>query len=338
MDTIPSLVSEPVAVPASNDTVATPAWDALVDPDVRALAALVASPLLVAADAAAIPTLDDDWRMASLTARHDWLRKLDAAPQALRNHLAGSNARQLGRYAEALWQFWFANLPGAHLYAAGLMVKEGSAVRGEFDFIVGLPGLPGVQHLEMGYKFYLHCPPGDGFSRLFGPNPIDRLDRKWQHMLASQLPLSQTPLGRSALPAGADQVVPRACLQGWIFYPLEGKSAAAIPGLSPTHWRGWWCHQNDRRATWSSLAQAWCILPRLHWIASAALRDGADASSSAECAGQLRAHFSRSSQPQLIAGLAPGRDRVWRESVRIFVVPPSWPQTAAGPVHSATSN
>jgi hypothetical protein len=35
----------------------------------------------------------------------------------------------------------------------------------------------------MAYKFYLYCPPGDDFSRLFDPMPPTGLDRKWQHML-----------------------------------------------------------------------------------------------------------------------------------------------------------
>ncbi len=182
---------------------AAPLWNELVDPDVRALAALIASPLLIAEHAAPIATLTDAWRIESLRLRHGWLLDLDAAPQRLREHLAASNARQLGRYAEALWRFWFAHLPGARLHAAGLPVKDALAVRGEFDFIVSLPGLSEVQHLEMAYKFYLYCPPGDDFSRLFGPNAADRLDRKWQHMLDVQLPLSQTALGRAALPAGS---------------------------------------------------------------------------------------------------------------------------------------
>ena len=138
---------------------APPLWNELVDPDVRALAALIASPLLIAEHAAPIATLTDAWRMESLRLRHRWLLDLDAAPQRLREHLAASNARQLGRYAEALWRFWFADLPGARLHAAGLPVKDALAVRGEFDFIVSLPGLSEVQHLEMAYKFYLYYPP-----------------------------------------------------------------------------------------------------------------------------------------------------------------------------------
>src|SRR5437867_4979871 len=221
-------------------------------------------------------------------------------------------------------------MPGARLYASGLPVKDGTAVRGEFDFIVALPGLPGIQHLEMGYKFYLYCPPGTDWSRMFGPNPIDRLDRKWQHMLDAQLPLSQTMLGRSALPPGVSAVEPRACLQGWLFYPLTAPAPADSEGLSPAHWRGWWCRcselDNGARARWTALAEAWTILPRLSWIAPATVRDQNVLLSSAQCREGLGAHFAVSSQAQLIAGLSPGDDSAWHESVRVFVVARDWPK------------
>jgi hypothetical protein len=311
-----------------------PLWSQFADPDVRALAALVASPLLIAENAAAIATLTDAWRIESLRSRHRWLLDLDAAPQCLRDHLARSNARQLGRYAEALWRFWFANLPGARLHAAGLTVKDASAVRGEFDFIVSLPGLPQVQHLEMGYKFYLYCPPGDDFSRLFGPNAADRLDRKWQHMLEVQLPLSQTVLGRAALPPEVGAVVPRACLQGWLFYPLAAGRAAAIAGVSPAHWRGWWSRSEEwcrNGARCADLADHWTVLPRRAWIAPAAVTDPEAVASLESCRARVATHFATSSQAQLLAGLQRAADGVWRETVRVFVVAPHWPQTSAAP-------
>src|SRR4051812_17874924 len=146
----------------------------LSHPDVRALAALVASPSLIASPASPVALLDDGWRLATLYERRAWLAKLDANPTPLVSHLARSNAKQLGRYAEALWQFWFAELPGAQMHAAGLPVKEGGAVRGEFDFIVALPGLAGIQHLEMGYKFFLHHPSAADAARCLGPDPSDR--------------------------------------------------------------------------------------------------------------------------------------------------------------------
>ena len=322
---LPSLAADPSPQPTSIAGL----LETLRSPDVRALAALVASPHLVAANGVSVAMLSDAWRSNSLSGRAEWIATLDTDPAPLQQHLARSNARQLGRYAEALWQFWFAHLPGARVYAAGLPVKDGRVVRGEFDFIVGLPGLPGVQHLEMGYKFYLHCPPGAGWSRLFGPNPIDRLDRKWRHMIDAQLALSQTALGRAALPAGLAQVVPRACLQGWLFYPLDATHPVMIDGISPAHWRGWWC-RNDARgdggaARWAALAEAWTLLPRLAWIAPAAVEDDARLYSASTCGERLSAHFATSTQAQLIAGLARGRDGVWREIVRVFVVAAEWP-------------
>ena len=327
MQTSPALIADATAFGSAEAP-----WNDLSDDDVRALAALVASPLLIAEQAAPIAMLGDVWRLDTLEARRPWLVELDRAPQRLHEHLSASNARQLGRYAEALWRFWLSRLPGARLHAAGLPVKDASAVRGEFDFIVSLPGLVEVQHLEMSYKFYLYCPPGDDFSRLFGPNTADRLDRKWRHMLEVQLPLSQTALGRAALPAHVGSVEPRACLQGWLFYPLATRSAAPIRGVSPAHWRGWWCRSDDWHrsdAPWSALAGAWTVLPRKSWIAPAAVADPAAVASADACRSRIETHFATSSQAQLVAGLSRAADGVWRETVRIFVVSPRWPQAAA---------
>ena len=71
----------------------------LSNADVRALAALVASPSLIASSSSPVALLDDGWRLATLLERREWLTALDADPSSLIAHLARSNARQLGRYA-----------------------------------------------------------------------------------------------------------------------------------------------------------------------------------------------------------------------------------------------
>ncbi len=297
-------------------------------PDVRALAALVATPSLIDARAAGVAVLEDGWRWRCLVERCDWLAALDADPRPLTDFLVRANARQLGRYAEALWQFWFAQLPGAEVHAAGLPVKDGAAVRGEFDFIVSLPGLPGVSHLETGYKFFLYCPPGADASRCVGPDPSDRLDRKWRHMQDVQLPLSQSPLGRRALPAALREtpITPRACLQGYLFHPLDG----ALPPLSwlaPNHARGWW-QRSGTPGRWSELAPAWVELDKRAWIAPAFVGSGtADAAGPLDpraLQARLDAHFVASRQARLVAGLAADGDEGWHEVTRVFVVAADW--------------
>lgn len=306
----------------------------LSHPDVRALAALVASPSLIASSSSPVALLDDSWRLATLFERREWLAALDIDPAPLIAHLARSNARQLGRYAEALWQYWFAQLPGARLHAAGLPVKEGLAVRGEFDFIVTLPGLFGIQHLETGYKFFLHDPIDVDGSRCLGPNPADRLDRKWRHMVDTQLPLSQTALGRAALPSSLAQmtITPRACLQGYIFYPF-GDDKRRLTTLAPDHARGWWSRFDKVTAPppWTTLASAWTVLPKLRWIAPACIGPGETSPMSGiSCQARLAAHFSDSRQAQLLGGLARDRHGRWHETVRVFIVHPDWPSTDSG--------
>ena len=306
----------------------------LSNADVRALAALVASPSLIASSSSPVALLDDGWRLATLLERREWLTALDADPSSLIAHLARSNARQLGRYAEALWQFWFAQLPGAQVHAVGLPVKEGGAVRGEFDFIVTLPALPGVQHLETGYKFFLHAPTDADESRCIGPNPADRLDRKWRHMVDAQLPLSQNPLGRAALPSSLANmpITPRACLQGYIFYPF-GNDKPRLTKLAPDHAHGWWSRFDKAisRPPWTTLASAWTALPKLRWIAPARVAKAEASPMSGDlCQARLAAHFSSSRQAQLLGGLACDRDGHWHETVRVFIVHPDWPSTDSG--------
>jgi hypothetical protein len=305
----------------------------LAHPDVRALAALAASPSLVAAGNSPVALLDDGWRLAMLRERSAWLAALDADPAALTAHLAQSNARQLGRYAESLWQFWFACMPGAHVHAAGLPVKDGNAVRGEFDFIVTLPGLPGIQHLETGYKFFLFDPASPGGADCIGPNPADRFDRKWRHMVDTQLPLSQTPLGRAALPSAlADQpITPRACLQGYVFYP-HGVASRPLPTLAAGHARGWWARFDAcaKRPAWTTMARAWTSLTRLSWIAPARVpASAAPPLSGTACQDRLAVHFATSRQAQLLAGLVRDRHGNWHESVRVFIVHPDWARPPA---------
>jgi hypothetical protein len=259
--------------------------------------------------------------------------QLDNDPALLVSHIARSNAKQLGRYAEALWQFWFATLPGTLLHAAGLPVKDGLAVRGEFDFVVCLPGLDGIQHLEMAYKFFLHHASAADLARCVGPNPADTLDRKWRHMIDVQLPLSQTALGRAALPdaLALQAITPRACLQGYIFYPF-GDDVLALPAVAPDHARGWWSRfeQGSECPSWMDIAQAWTISPKLRWIAPAFIAAHAPLPmTSASCHAHLQAHFAMSRQAQLLCGLARNDKGQWHETVRVFVVHPDWPSASA---------
>jgi hypothetical protein len=202
-------------------------------------------------------------------------------------------------------------------------------VRGEFDFIVALPGLPGVQHLETGYKFFLYHACGRDGPDCVGPDPADRLDRKWRHMVDAQLPLSQTSLGRAALPSSlaGRPITPRACLQGYIFYPF-GNAPPALPTLARDHARGWWARFEAPASApaWTRLARAWTVLPKLRWIAPAMVAPTEDPPMSGrQCQQRLATHFAGSRQAQLLSGLARGRDGHWHETVRVFIVHPDWP-------------
>ncbi len=300
--------------------------DSLETPDVRALAALVCAPSLISPAASPYALLDDAWRRASLMAQSAWLARLDRHAAPLHEHLARSNARQLGRYAEALWHFWFLHLPGAKVHAAGLAITEGHRVRGELDFVVTLPDLPGVQHLETGYKFFLHCPPGDDMSRFVGTHPDDRLDHKWRHMVDVQLPLSQTVLARAALPAEirATTITPRACLQGHVFRCLHTDILDG-PSREPLFWSR---HGDPGLARGLQRMPAWMFLSRQRWIAPVpryAHGSPAEVLTPAACGELLQAHFAHSRQARLVVGLHRAANGCWQEGMRIMVVAQDWP-------------
>ena len=228
------------------------------------------------------------------------------------------------------------------MHAVGLPVKEGGAVRGEFDFIVTLPGLPGIQHLETGYKFFLHAPTDVDESRCIGPNPADRLDRKWRHMVDAQLPLSQSRLGRAALPSSLANmpITPGACLQGYIFYPF-GHDKPRLTKLAPDHAHGWWSRFDKAisRPRWTTLASAWTVLPKLRWIAPARVAKAESSPMSGDlCQARLAAHFSTRGK-RSSGGLARDRDGHWHETVRVFgasFTPTGRPIQARTPIRART--
>lgn len=296
-------------------------------PDVRSLVALVLAPTLIAPDRSPFPILEDAWRETTLRDQAAWLEQLDADPRPLSEHLLRSNARQLGRYAEALWEFWFTHLPGAMVHAAGLAVHDGHQVRGELDFILTLPRLTGIQHLETGYKFFLHCPPGDHLSRFVGTHPKDRLDRKWRHMVDAQLPLSQSALARAALPRhlAAVPITPRACLQGHIFHPLDASDAPGMDENSGPRWCRFGSGPINRLL---QRTRAWSIPGKRNWMAPALIQNVAATHSAIltprECGARLALHFAGSTQAQLVTGLALDSDGFWRETSRVMVVASGW--------------
>ncbi|CAG9180773.1 DUF1853 family protein [Cupriavidus pampae] len=297
--------------------------------------------------------------------RDAWVRWLAAAaPATLPETLAelgadagaraGNRSLRLGRHAERLLHFALSHAFGLELLAANVPVRQrhdhGIRTLGELDFVWRDPAQGEVVHWEMATKFYLHvdATAGAGMTeapvadlRAFvGPNLVDRLGDKLDHIVRRQLPLGRTAEALAALGGGIDRG--EVYLLGWLFY-RNGRTPPGLDalGIAPDHLRGWWSTIED----WSTRASTrpgsrWCRLPRADWLSG--LRLGitpADGEPVLEDVGALHAalaerfadahpdHSWRRESPVMLCELAPlgaGGQDGWIEISRGFVVPDGW--------------
>lgn len=254
----------------------------------------------------------------------DWLLALDQSSAALDAWLAMRSTRRLGLYYERLWQFALSQAPDIQLLAANLPIRQGGHTLGELDLL--LRDEEGVHHLELAIKLYFGPAQGDGRDPALwlGPDCQDRLERKLQHLVQHQLPLSASPAARIALDElGITQLQAELWLGGYLFYPWP---RACMPpfGANPAHLQGHWLH---RRALPELLAVspdgAWQPLPRQSWLAPARLAEAEIWS--AEAFAAWLDSLPPLAPPQLLARLAPNSRGNWQEAERVFLVSDIWP-------------
>ncbi len=247
---------------------------------------------------------------------------------------------RLGRHAERLLHFALRHAPGLELLAANLPVRRahgnGIQTLGELDFVWRDQGSGEVVHWEMAAKFYLRVdgdgsqPPG--LRGFVGPNLVDRLGDKLDHIVQRQLPLARTPEARRLLGHAVDRS--EVYLLGWLFY-RDGQLPPGLDtvGIAGNHLYGWWSALDDWFARASQAAGTrWCRLPRPGWLSGALLeeRDTEDAASLQEALARRFADPAddrgwRRESPVMLCELEPAGAQApgwWRERSRGFVVPP----------------
>ncbi|EHP39536.1 hypothetical protein OR16_31059 [Cupriavidus basilensis OR16] len=164
------------------------------------------------------------WPEGALAAWQRWLPAADPAalPPTIAELAAGLEQQRvrgpspapslrLGRHAERLLQFTLEHTEGLELLAANLPVRRAGAhgvqTLGELDFVWRDVASDATVHWEMAAKFYLLVEPAaDGAPRgggpgaaaldrhcFVGPNLVDRLGDKLEHIVRRQLSLSRTP-------------------------------------------------------------------------------------------------------------------------------------------------
>lgn len=245
-------------------------------------------------------------------ARRQWLRELDAQPEALLDYLAAANSRRLGLYFESLWQFFLRSDPQVDLLASNLPVRDGGRTLGEFDLLYFCRQRQRPVHLELALKFYLCAPGADGseWHHWLGPNSRDRLDLKLQRMLDHQIRLSEQAAAREPLAAiGAGAPLRELAIKGRLY-----RQQGATGGTPPAYNRRLQLH------CWTHAAGAASALPpgaavrlaRRQWLSPLARSaDGGDP-----------AQAGRSARAEQFALL----DASGHERQRLFVVADDWPQ------------
>ncbi|QET01970.1 MULTISPECIES: DUF1853 family protein [Cupriavidus] len=260
---------------------------------------------------------------------------------------AANRSLRLGRHAERLLQFALSHAPGLELLAANVPVRHrhdhGIRTLGELDFVWRDPVRDEVVHWEMATKFYLHVDTGAATPCLrafVGPNLVDRLGDKLEHIVRRQLPLGDTPEARAALGRGIDRG--EVYLLGWLFY-RDGVLPPGLDalGIAPDHLRGWWSTLD----AWAARAAArpasrWCRLSRADWLSAMRVDVAAPAGELVfEEVSALRAALAtrfddpdpeqswRREAPVMLCELAPAGPHGhegWIEISRGFVVPEGW--------------
>lgn len=253
------------------------------------------------------------------------LSRLDARDSELARAVQARQSNRLGEYFEILMTTWLDQVPPATLIAHNQQVHSGRHTIGEFDLLFRRDRA--VHHWELAIKFYLGHPDRFGEAKWSGPNPKDRLDKKWQKMLRRQLTLADKRPARQVLrKLGVDEAVEaRAFIKGYFFDALDEELRVADHhDANPRALRGWWVHRGQLADFASALDPAgdlkWMTLPRLRWMSPARPTDRDRLRNFEILAATLPGH-----RHFLVAGLEQTDDGL-REVTRGFVVPDGWPR------------
>lgn len=168
--------------------------------------------------------------------------------------------KRLGRRFEHLLSALFDAIPAIRVLGQGIPIHAGDQTRGEIDFLLRVGDA--VIHLEVALKYYAGV--GDALERLapnrwVGPSTEDRLDRKINHLLTHQLPLSTNPETLQLL-AARDLPTPTH-RQAWIFgrlvhpYHEALNSAPPRPDSVSSTTGNYWCCYRDRDQAFRGLSR-----------------------------------------------------------------------------------
>ncbi|MBT6176245.1 MAG: DUF1853 family protein [Deltaproteobacteria bacterium] len=300
-------------------------------PRVRDLAWVIASPVMLRGDIADRPSFSgqacDDAFLKALPK----LEELDADPNPLLSYLEKLPGHRVGRYFEALTNYWLRNLTTFDVVTNNLQLRRGKQTLGEIDFLFR----DGEQlvHWEAAVKYYLQLKPGCEDHEFIGPNTADNLASKLGRLFEKQLPRS-TPenLALALGPLnGTDCIRRQAFVKGWLFYHCSETSPGELPGhLNSNHLKGFWIRHGEDELPKNPNEGLWALLTKPYWLAPLITHDQGALLTRRQLELLLESHFSTRESPLLVAQLQ-RNDSGYEEISRGFVVPANWPHLTNPP-------
>lgn len=300
-------------------------------PRVRDLAWVIASPVLLRPGLPEQPSVSQDTCSELFTQALPHLEALDADPAPLLNYLDKLPGHRVGRYFEALTNYWLRFISPYEVVTNNLQLIRGKQTLGEIDFLFRVNGA--LVHWEAAVKYYLQLEPGCKAHEYIGPNTADNLASKLDRLFHKQLPRSTTEnLTRALGPlAGTDSIRRQAFVKGWLFYRNFSAADHQEPDiLNSGHLRGFWLRHREEPLPSTEPEVRWALLTKPHWLAPKNTDDDHGLITHQQMQQLLENHFNSRQSPLLVAQLRPETNG-YREVLRGFIVPPVWPHLSPAP-------
>lgn len=228
---------------------------------------------------------------------------------------------RLGLYYEKLIHYYLSG-PGFDVLHFNFQIKRNKITLGAFDFIYKYK--QEIIHRETAVKFFLGIPSQNGeessLANWWGPNKVDRLDKKVHRLLNHQICLSDYPECKQVLLEQNICINRREVdLKGYLFYPMHSDMPPPT-GANPKHLRGYWLSISDFDTL--SHEPHWMLIPRLKWL-SRIKSPSIQTLTYAELKKQLESSFEQHDTPLLVANLNHVHNQ-YIEKQRFFITPSNW--------------
>ncbi len=237
----------------------------------------------------------------------------------LKKHFQAPPNHRVGKYFEALIEFWITQIGGYELVASNYQIQRDQRTQGELDFVFR-DHEGALRHWETAVKFYLYDTDHTVHSSHYiGPNTNDTLERKIALLYGTQL-----PRGKQVFP---DLQSSHALVKGRLFFhPNQTPITPNPPELGSDPLRGIWIRfpEIDSLLTRDPDAR-YALVQKPFWLSDRIEPTGSSTILSPDTLRtKLSKHFDQAKHTLLVAVLKRQRS-AWTEVERCFVVHGTWP-------------